>query len=224
MKFSAIVVGFNHWHGDSLYDKKFTQDFIFSLKQHNPDLHILLVDNYSAKPYPVDIGGNVETIRLLRRVGYSAALNAGLQHLEAGNYDWHVCFNNDCWINPNPAYSGNITDILRGLNPRVLYGSGENRDKDRKTVMQWSAWLCISKEIFKVVGYFDEKLVAAFEDFDYELRALAAGFTLDTAHFPIIHMDEHTRFEDANYPAGWEKARIYFNLKHSLEMERWFKV
>lgn len=224
MKYAAVVVGFNHWHGDSRYDKKFTCDFVLALKQHNPDLHILLVDNFSNRPYPADIGENVETLRLLRRVGYSAALNAGLERLERDDYDWYVCFNNDCWIDPNPAYSGNITNILKGMDPHVLYGSGENRDRQRQTVMQWSAWLCISREIFKAVGYFDEKLVAAFEDFDYELRALKEGFTLDTAHFPIVHLDEHTRFEDENYQAGWEKARIYFNLKHSLEAEKWFKV
>lgn len=223
MKYAAVIVGFNHWYADTIYDKHFTRDFVTRLAADNPELDILLVDNFSAKPYPTDIAPNVETKPLLRRVGYALALNAGIQHLqEKQDYDWYVCFNNDNWI--DPLHSGNITTILRNMNPRVLYGSGENRDKQRETCLQWSAWLCISRDVLRAVGYFDEKLSAAFEDFDYELRALAEGFRLDTAHFPIIHLDEHTRFEDKNYPSGWEKARVYFSLKHGMEMEKWFKV
>lgn len=223
MKYAAIIVGFNHWYEDSNFDKRFTRDFVTRLAADNPELDILLIDNFSAKPYPTDIAPNVTTHRLLRRVGYAVALNVGLQHFQGrGDYDWYVCFNNDNWI--DPLHSGNITDMLRNMNPRVLYGSGENIDKPRRTVLQWSAWLCISRECLKAVGCFDEKLAAAFEDFDYELRALSEGFTLDTAHFPIIHMDEHTRFENKNYPADWEKARVYFSLKHGMDMERWFKV
>jgi GT2 family glycosyltransferase len=223
MNAAAIVVGFNHWYGESLYDKTFTRDFVTRLADDNPDLAILLIDNFSGRPYPTSIAPNVTTHRTLRRVGYAVALNAGLRHFaDQAAYDWYVCFNNDCWI--DPLHSGNITGMLATFHPRVVYGSGPNTDKQRKTVLQWSAWLCISHECLQAVGLFDEALAAAFEDFDYELRATAEGFTLETARFPIVHLDEHTRFEDKNYPAGWEKARIYFSLKHGMEMERWFKV
>lgn len=222
MKACAIVVGFNHWYGESLYDKKFTRDFVTRLAADNPDLDVLLMDNFSDKPYPLQVAPNVITHRLLRRVGYALALNEGLRDRERFDYDWCVCFNNDCWI--DPLHSGNITGMLNTFDPHVLYGSGENKDKRHKTTLQWSAWLCISREIFRRVGYFDEKLSAAFEDFDYELRALAEGFTLATARFPIVHLDEHTRFEDKNYPMDWQKARIYFSLKHHVDTDEWFKV
>jgi GT2 family glycosyltransferase len=225
MKHCAIVVGFNHWFGETKYDKKFTQEFVLRLAEHNPELDILLIDNFSSTPYPMEILPNVTTKRLLRRVGYAVALNEGLRHFsEKDGYDWYVCFNNDNWIDPNLKYNANITRILDGLDPRVLYGSGENVDKVRKTIMQWSAWLCISKEVLMEVGFFDDRLSAAFEDFDYELRAMQAGYRLDTARFPIIHMDEHTRLEDKNYPADWNKAKTYFELKHGVTMEGWFKV
>lgn len=222
MKAAAVIVGHNHWYADSLYDKRFTRDFTERLAHDNTDLHVLLIDNFSGKPYPLSIAPNVETIRNLRRVGYAVALNQGLQRLEAHDYDWYVCFNNDNWI--DPLHSGNITGMLEKFNPCVLYGSGENTDKRRQTTLQWSAWLCISRQVLKTVGYFDEKLAAAFEDFDYELRALAEGFTLATAKFPIVHMDEHTRFEDQNYPMAWNKAAMYFSIKHGVEIEKWFKV
>jgi hypothetical protein len=49
------------------------------------------------------------------------------------------------------------------------------------------------------------------------------GFTLDTAHLPVEHLDMHTRYEDLNYPKRWEAARLYFQQKHGLEMEKWYK-
>lgn len=223
MKSCAIVVGHNHWWGDTLGDKKFTRDFVTMLAMDNPEMDILLVDNFSGRPYPIDIAPNVKVIRNLRRVGYAVALNQGLQwFIDRGDYDWFVCFNNDCWI--DPLHSGNITAILQNMNPHTLYGSGENISKQMKTRLQWSAWMCISKTILKTVGMFDPALAAAFEDFDYQLRAIGEGFALDTAYFPIVHLDEHTRFENPDYPRDWEKARIYFTLKHGAITEKWFKV
>lgn len=217
MRAGAVVVGFNHWYGDSLADKAFTRDFVTALKEKNPGLNIVLIDNASEHPYPVDI---VEVIRLDERVGYGKALNIGLERLQKEKCDWYVCFNNDCAVQGD----GNILRILETLDTRTLYGSGENYDKKKKIMWQWSAWLVISREVLQTVGVFDEHLEAAFEDFDYELRALGKGYKLDTAKFPILHLDEHTRFEDSSYPHRWEKARNYFNVKHGMEMERWFVV
>ncbi len=223
----CIVVGHNHWHQESFGDKDFTKAFVFALKDRNPNLDVLLLDNLSDKPYPTNIGGRVEVIRLPRRVGYGVALNIGIKHVQPKDYDWYVCMNNDCWIDPNPLAPrdhGRIEDTLHQLDRNVLYGSGWNVDKRRGLRFQWSAWLCISREVLQAVGYFDEGLAAAFEDFDYEQRAMNEGYGLDTAELPIVHLDEHTRLEDKNYPLAWEKARLTFTMKHGLETETWFKV
>ncbi len=227
MKAAVIIVGFNHFYGDSLYDKTFTRDYVYLLKDRNPNLDILLVDNFSVQPYPTNIGGNVKTLRLARRVGYAVALNEGIKVMQAKDYDWYICSNNDCWIDPNPKAvcdHGRIENILAQLDKHTVYGSGWNVDKSRGHRFQWSAWLCISREVLQAVGLFDENLAAAFEDFDYQQRAMKEGCTLDTAQFPIVHLDEHTRLEDKNYPLAWEKARIYFAMKHELATETWFKV
>lgn len=223
MKACAVVVGFNHWYGDTFMDKKFTRSFTFDLKHTNPNLDILLIDNASAKPYPSDIGGIVEVIRLPERVGYAVALNVGLKHLQQQNdYDWYICFNNDNWIDPlHPCDLGAMLDTF---DPRVLYGSGWNEDKKIDRRWQWSAWLVISREILQAVGYFDELLAAAFEDFDYEQRAMDAGYTLDTADFRITHLNEHTRLEDPEYKWRWEAARLWFTEKHSLVTEPWLTL
>jgi GT2 family glycosyltransferase len=220
---ACCIVGYNHFFGDSLGDGHFTRDFVYELKTKNPDLDILLIDNYSGKKYPADIGGNVEVIRLNKRVGYAVALNIGLKHLQQKDYDWYICFNNDNWI--DPLHPCSLAATLDTLNPRVLYGSGvNNTDKSPTRHWQWSAWLVISREILQAVGYFDEKLEAAFEDFDYEQRAMDAGYELDTAKFRIVHLDEHTRLEDPNYKWRWEAARLWFSEKHGIETEPWLIV
>lgn len=227
MKACAIIISFNHFIGASQNDRPFAREFIYALKDRNPNLDILVVDNFSATPYP-PIGGNVEVLRLNERLGYGPALNIGIKHMQArGAYDWYVCMNNDCWIDPNPkapVEHGRIEDIIEQLDPRIVYGSGKNTDRKRDKVWQWSAWLCISSAVLESVGYFDEQLAAAFEDFDYEQRAMDAGYELDTAHFPIVHLDEHTRLEDPDYKWRWEKARLYFGEKHGFTTEPWLIV
>jgi GT2 family glycosyltransferase len=228
MKACVVVPAHNHWWADSNFDKDFTKQYITRLAARNPNLDILLLDNFSGKPYPTDIAPNVTVKRLLRRVGYAVALNIGLQHFaDRADYDWYICTNNDCWIDPNeaaPVDHGRIESIIASLDPCKLYGSGVNEDKQRHIPMQWSAWLCISRNVFQRVGLFDEKLAAAFEDFDYELRAMAEGFELDTAKLPIVHLNEHTRFEDKNYPMAWNKAAMWFSIKHNIPIESWFKI
>src|SRR5512139_699345 len=123
MKCAAIIVGFNHWYADTNFDKRFTRDFVERLAERNPNLDILLIDNFSGKPYPTSIAPNVTTKRLLRRVGYAVALNIGIQHFaDSADYDWYTCFNNDCWIDPNPSSPqehGRIEDIIAGFDPCI---------------------------------------------------------------------------------------------------------
>src|SRR5690349_18241044 len=102
MKALAIIVSFNHWLGASQDDAPFAREFVHALKDRNPNLDILLIDNASAAPYPADIGGRVRVLRLEERVGFGVALNKGLLLAGPYVYDWYICFNNDCWIDPNP--------------------------------------------------------------------------------------------------------------------------
>jgi GT2 family glycosyltransferase len=140
-------------------------------------------------------------------------------HLSNG-YHWYVTLNNDCQI--KAGTNGNIVDIIERLDYNVLYGSGVNRDTSLPYTWQWSAWMCISQKVFRDVGYFDEKLDGAFEDFDYQKRAMDKGFTLDTAFLPIEHLDMHTRYEDKRYPKRWEDSRLWFEQKHGIKMARWY--
>lgn len=215
MKIAAIIVGFDYWYSEGHKDDFFTHRFAHAVRDYNPDIKVLVVDNASKRPYTAT---NLEILRLDKRVGYGEALNAGIEHLTRGAYDWYICLNNDCVI----VSDGNLTKIIQQLDENVLYGSGWNKDDMMKIDFQWSAWLVISQKIMRKVGLFDVRLSAAFEDFDYEKRTLDAGFTLNTAALPIAHLDKHTRLDDKAYAARWEEARQYFELKHGLPTRKWF--
>jgi GT2 family glycosyltransferase len=216
MNICAVVVGFNHWWGETENDKTFTHKFIRELVDKNPTLKVVLIDNFSQRPYPDNY---CEVIRTPKRIGYAPALNLGIKRIEKDNPDWIITLNNDIEMTGR----GDVVSVVERLKPDVLYGSGVNRDDKLKIDFQWSAWLCISRKVFEVVGYFDEQLSAAFEDFDYELRAMSAGFKLDFAKLPMEHLDKHTRYENKHYPRAWEDARLYFQKKHGLELAPWFK-
>lgn len=219
MKACAIIVGFDYWYETHKKDSAFTHRFVHQLRDANPDLKVLVIDNFSSKPYASD---TIEILRTNERIGYGAALNMGLKHLQKDDYDWYICLNNDCIIDAD----GNVFPVLSLLDPDTVYGSGKNEDYKLKITWQWSAWLCISRKVLKAVGYFDEQLTAAFEDFDYQKRATDLGFKLAEAKLPIIHLDKHTRMDigEKLYAPKWEAARLYFEQKHGLEMDRWFKV
>lgn len=201
MKTVAIIVGVNHW-------KDITSPFCWSLREFNPELELIIVDNASSPPYPTDFPGGT-TVRSHERLGYNRALNLGMA--VAGDADWLICFNNDCKCN------GPLAPILQLLSPSVLYGSGENYDKVNGLMLQWSAWLVISRPILETVGKFDDKLSGGFEDFDYEFRAMNAGFGLATAPLPVRHLDKHTRFEENGIWERWEQSRQQFEKQHGLK-------
>ncbi len=209
MKTTAIVVGIDKW-------KRATAAFYKSFRRYNPEMSLLILDNGCLERYPVDLDENTITGRIPHRLGYNLALNFGLMAAEPS--DWYICFNNDV------AFESSLDPILSLLDEDVLYGSGENINERLSTVwpvLQWSAWLVVSQKILDMVGYFDPKLTHAFEDFDYEIRAMNAGFGLATAYLPAHHRDRHSRFGVPGYWAGWEESRLIFSAKHGLETELW---
>jgi hypothetical protein len=206
MRIVAIVVGVDNWH-------EFTERFVHQLHNNNPELEILLIDNGSHPKYPK--GEGYEIFRIDETVGYNHALNVGL--IQTGKADWYICFNNDC------ECTGSFVNKVAELDRDVLYGSGENRDNENGITFQWSAWLIISSKIYSKVGLFDPELIGAYEDFDYELRAIGSGFKLETCKLPVVHLDKHSRMETPSYNWRWRESRKYFADKWKLGTREWLK-
>lgn len=215
---AAIIASFDHWHNDKPRDGSWAREFAHTLQAKNPALKVLVMDNASRIPYKSD---TLEIIHFNKRVGYGECLNSGMMHLQVqGGFDWYITLNNDCQI--KTGTNGDVMKVMETLDENTLYGSGVNQDTRLPFAWQWSAWMCISRKVFLDVGYFDDRLAAAFEDFDYQKRAMDKGYKLGTANLPIEHLDMHTRYEDSDYPSRWEAARLLFEAKHKLEMVKWY--
>jgi GT2 family glycosyltransferase len=197
----AVVVGINHW-------QDITGPFVRSLVRHNPNLPVLVVDNASKTPYP--LSDDYTVLRLEERVGYNLAMNHAMR--AAPGKDWYILFNNDCMC--HGYFAGDIAK----LDPKTVYGSGWNEDKKNGVHLQWSAWLCISKQARKEVGLFDKQFTGAYEDFDYQMMATKKGYKLDTFEIPVKHLDKHTRFEEHKYIERQTAARDLFAAKHKMKI------
>src|SRR3989338_4871041 len=127
-------------------------------------------------------------------------------------WDWLLCCNNDCLCN------GNVTDIIATLRDDTIYGNKWKFDYDGFTdglpAVVDSAYFLIPRRVWEKIGGFDPKMEAAFEEIDYCIRALEAGFRLDVAPIPIVHLNMHTRTETPDYWKRWEETRQYFHSKH----------
>ncbi len=210
MFIQCIVVGINHW--DDL-----TRPFLEGLSENNsPDkFRIICVDNNSdqGEHYP---SGNIPHVDIWRteiRLGYAAALNYASVDVEWGQYwDWLLCCNNDCLCD------GDVTEIISRLRDDTVYGNEWKNDysgmKKGLPAVADSAYLLIPRKIWDVVGMFDPEMDAAFEEIDYQIRVLDAGYRVDVVDLPITHLNMHTRREAKGYDARWHATEKYFLEKH----------
>jgi hypothetical protein len=199
----TVIVGIGHW-GD------LTKPFADSLQKYNPSLSMTIIDNASPTPYP----DYTQRVMRIDRTGYGSALNMGAY----GNWNWLLCLNNDC------TCEGDVVSIISRLRDDTIYGNAWKFDYQWMTDLHLpavvdSAYLLIPRKAWEEVGQFDPLMDAAFEEIDYGLRAIEAGFRLDVVELPITHLNLHTRRELEDYDRRWHKTSDYFYKKHFKRTE-----
>jgi hypothetical protein len=194
------IVGVNHW--DDV-----TFPFWKQLTDRNPEAQVIVVDNGSEPPYPM-----LSAVRVNKTIGYGSAINLAA----FGKWEWLLACNNDCVCNGKVDVSG--------LDDGTVYGNAWkfdyewSKDLGLPAVVD-SAYLLIPRRVWDKVGEFDPLMDAAFEEIDYSLRVIQAGFRVDVADLPILHLNLHTRYELLGYNGRWQKTSSYFRDKYSLRSE-----
>jgi len=195
----CVVVGISHFHD-------LTLPFVEGLAENNQELNIAVIDNESEPPYPES-----DAYELIRtaRCGYGQALNIGA---DDAWFNWLLCCNNDC------ICDGNIMGIIKRLSDDTIYGNAWKLDysgmeRGLPAVVD-SAYLLIPRKIWHAIGPFDVAMDAAFEEIDYQIRALDAGFRVDVADLPITHLSLHTRHELKDYWKRWGETERKFLEKY----------
>lgn len=210
MDVTAVVVGVNEWG-------RLTSGAVASILREDPALRLIVVDNGSRMPYPEVEGMTIK--RLEHTVCYAAALNVGMRGEDP---DWFVLFNNDIVLRKK------ISTKIAKLDPQKLYGFHLWKPDARKYAFpapympSWCYFL--SREAHNAIGEFDEECKPMFfEDADYSVRAVQAGFPLeafDRKTWGVHHLEDERRLDRNTYAraheADWKRNRAYIVRKHGL--------
>jgi GT2 family glycosyltransferase len=197
-KYSIIIVNFN---GGPLIMK--CLDSVF---QHTSDFELILVDNNSTDQSAAEAIRRYPQITLLknqRNLGFAAANNVGIGKSRGS---WIVLLNPDTiatngWVESLGRCSAvseigiagpkllrmdgrtiDSTGIVFNFKSGLSYdrGSGETDlgqfDKPESVSCLSFACAAIRREVIDTVGLLDEKMVLYFDDIDYCVRALIAGW------------------------------------------------
>jgi GT2 family glycosyltransferase len=205
---AIIIVGIDGW-------AEFTLPAVQSIRKHEPDARIIVVDAASKTPYPTmwDIG--VTSIRLDTSPSYAYALNQGIR--AAGKADWYLLLNNDIVLRAP------ISDTIAALPDDAIYGRQIIEEKGHTWLGLWLA--LIPAWIYRLVGEFDERfLLCGFEDADYCIRAKALGVDTKPVELPFTHFWGKTRWGLPEYRRVRAENMDYLEAKHGVRLGEGVRV
>jgi GT2 family glycosyltransferase len=197
---------------------KYVFPLLKSIKRHEPDARVILVDNASEPPYP-KIGG-IHQIRLERdeNYGLARASNVGIE--ASLDCDWFVILHNDM------LFTGLVSEAIQNLDPNYHYSAevrkanGENRPWDYGIGRPF----VLSKQLIDDIGLFDEAFwVYSCEDVDYSWRATQAGYPLKEIKLNILHSEDRRREKkvfQAKHIKQIQANEAYLQLKHNIKVEK----
>lgn len=185
---------------------RLTEECIKSIKENTSDYELIIVDNGSNPAY----SGEGIIIRNEENLGFPKAVNQGIVESTG---DTIVILNNDTIVTPNWIYNlkahfndydmvGPCTNYISGPqqikipeyeNEKELYEASEKYHKEHKNEsMPWHrlVFFCVAikREVLDRIGLLDEQFSPGnFEDDDFCLRAIEAGFRLGIAQDVFIH-------------------------------------
>lgn len=230
-KFSIIIPVCNNL--------EITQKCVESIEKYSSDYELIIIDNGSAPAY----AGAGRIVRSVSNLGFPVAVNQGIREA-AGNII--VILNNDTIVTPHwlerlkkhlETYDivGPITNLISGpqqvdifaTNPAMSLSDAVelNSITNKGRIWPWHrlVFFCVAmkKEVVAKIGLLDEQFSPGnFEDDDYCLRALEAGFKLGIAYDVFIsHLGsathkslglDHRKLLETNFAkfqAKWPEAR-----------------
>ena len=198
MKIAALIIGIDGW-------EKYTLPLVESIRQHEPDCEIVVIDNASVTPYP-----QAEYIHRTERLCYAKAINTAARI--AGDSDWYIVLSNDVLC------TGPFAEKLAQAPSDYLVGPCLKRLQGQIPYLE--GWCVVaSGMVWKALGGWDENYqVSSYEDVDFSLTAIERGFNLGHApQFPFVHLDQRQRF--FLIPNYWESEDHnvrYFAQKHGM--------
>lgn len=198
MNIKIIIVHFGHL--------KPTFSLLKNLSNLNHLSNIILINN-SSLAFGKKIKKNFPKITLIntqKNLGYAAGLNIGIKLALKDNPLFILILNNDVFAQKN--FIKPLLDFAKKskadlISPKILdqdgniWFNGGEIDKNRFTAghtlgkLDFLSGCCllIKSEVFKKIGFFDERYFMYYEDVDFCLRARKAGFKLAIDEKTIVY-------------------------------------
>jgi GT2 family glycosyltransferase len=200
MKIKIYSSGYAHY-------KDFVIPYVNSIRRHELEAHLTIVDNGSPEPYlTMDHA-------MLKRTD-NLAIMTSFNRVITGEWDWLMLTDTDVICN------GKFLQLVGNFDPGYIHG--QQLFQDGK--LSWfDGWLyCVPRPVWEAVGKFDEdfKLTGAFQDLDYCIRAKAAGFGLRQCSLPFVHLEANTTHKSPDFWANREHNRQLIFQKHGYRITR----
>lgn len=184
---AAIIVGIDGW-------EQYTLPLADSIKRYEPECEIVIHDNLSNPPYPLQ--GEHCVIGSLRRYCYSAAINQAAAFADVRcKPDWYIVLSNDVICTGPFAALIEATPDDRIVGPHRMVNQGYD---------YLEGWcVCIPRRVWNAVGGWDENYrLSSWEDVDYSYMAREAGFAVEhRPDLPFVHLDQRQRHA---MPTFWQ--------------------
>ena len=188
---------------------------------------------------------NIRLILNKENLGYSKANNQGINLALEGNYKYIGLLNNDILFTPDwlkntlevfeldkqlgmvsPRDAGRPKIFKKKLTSDNYISHYENYLKRFKKPFKYMleplfSCVIVKREVIEKIGLMDENFTPAFwEDQDYCLRALYAGFSLATSNISFVFHNHSTTSSGVNSEV-YKRNEQYFYQKHPLGKWIW---
>jgi GT2 family glycosyltransferase len=229
------------------------RDYILYIVDNSPnektDEYIRqLVDKYPLpKWYHLKSNGNI---------GVAAGNNSGSKQALADGCDWVLLLNNDIEISDTNVLSTLVERGQKGeqiLVPKILYydsrriwmagghmdrwralGVHDGYDKDDSSKFNQphhisyapTCFMLISGDVFKRIGFMDERYFAYYDDTDFVWRALKAGIKIYyEPSVSILHKVSSSSANDSTFYIFYSnRNKVYFIRKNLHGIRRYFAL
>lgn len=201
-KVSVVIAALGGW-------EEYTLPAINSIRVHEPDVEIVIVDSAPESDYP-----DWQNIIKTEPMSYGEAINVGI---ESCTGDWFLSINNDVICNAP------FVHIVEKLQPAAIYGRQIIEELGHVWLGNWLA--LIPRAVREQVGWFDGGFKkCGFEDADYCIRAKTMGIPTLPVELPFTHLWGRTRWSDPKYPIIREENIKYFEQKHGFRLGNSMRV
>lgn len=206
MKADLILVSHN--------SKADLEKFLPSIRENTEDFSLLIVDNGSDEEtlkYLKDCG---EVIFPQGNRGYAVACNRGAAE---GSAEFIVFLNCDLL-----AWKNWLVDLLEPFKDEKVAVTGarlfaEDGEEYETPKEGWACGACfaVRRKIFEELGGFDENFFLFFEETDFCLRAVKAGYKVIRSEAKLFHYHAHFPPFSPELQKHWDKSKEYFEKKYT---------